>query len=67
MVGLETRMVDPGGETLTVVMEQFFDEVDVGENHSPAAVSLELELVEGLTGMRVRRERERGGSARTPR
>jgi len=29
-------------------MEQFFDEVDVGENHPSTAVPLELELVKGL-------------------
>jgi len=58
MIGLDTRMIDTAGETLTVVMKQFFDEVDVGKNHSSTAVPLELELVEGLTKMRVRRERE---------
>ena len=32
-------------------MEQFFNEVDVSEDHPSAAVPLELELVEGITGM----------------
>ena len=58
-------LVDPAGESLTVVMQQLFDKVDVGENHSSAAIPLELELVEGLTGMWVRDERERKGSTRT--
>jgi len=66
MIGLDTRVVDPTVETLTVVMEQFFDEVDVGENHPSTAVPLELELVESLTGKRVRRERERGGQHSHP-
>jgi hypothetical protein len=39
-------------------MEQFFDEVDVGENHPSTAVPLELELVKGLAGMWVRDEGE---------
>ena len=56
--GLDTRMIDTTGETLTVVMKQFFDEVDVGKNHSSTTVPLELELVEGLAGTRVRREGE---------
>ena len=37
---------------LTVVMQQFFDKVDVGEDHSSTAVPLELELVEGLAEVR---------------
>jgi len=40
-------------------MQEFFNEVDMGEDHSSTAVSLELELVEGLTVMCVRSERER--------
>lgn len=57
MLGLGTWAVDPAGKTLTVVMQQFFNKVDVGENHSPTAVPLEMEVVEGLAGMRVRHER----------
>ena len=40
-------------------MEEFFDEVDVGQNHTTTAITLELELVEGIAehvGL-VRRER----------
>ena len=50
-------MADPAVGTLTIVMQQFFDEVDVSEDHSSTAVPLELELVEGLTGMQVRHGR----------
>ena len=53
------RLVDPAEESLTVVMQQLFNEVDVGKNHSSTAVPLELELVEGLAGMWVRDERGR--------
>lgn len=67
VIGLDTRVVDPTVETLTVVMEQFFDEVDVGENHPSTAVPLELELIESLTGKRVSANESAGGSARTPR
>ena len=33
---------------LTVVVEELFDEVDVCQDHSTAAIALELKLVEGL-------------------
>ena len=62
MIGLDTRVVDPTVETLTVVMEQFFDEVDVGENHPSTAVPLELELVESLTGSGSARTRAQGAA-----
>ena len=64
MIGLGTRMVDLAGETLTIVMEQFFDEVDVGENHSSTAVPFELKLVKGFTGIQIRGKRE-GGAQRS--
>jgi hypothetical protein len=32
------------------VLEEFLDEVDVGENHTAAAVALEADGVEGVTG-----------------
>jgi hypothetical protein len=32
------------------VLEEFLDEVDVGENHAAAAVALEADGVEGITG-----------------
>jgi hypothetical protein len=40
-------------------MQQLFNQIDVGEDHSSAAVSLELELVEGLAGMWVSQGKER--------
>lgn len=33
---------------LTVVVEQLGDEVDVGQDHAPAAVTLQAELVQSL-------------------
>jgi len=56
MLGLDARTADPTVGTLTVIMQQFLDEVDVGEDHSSTAVPLELELVEGLAEMQVRHE-----------
>lgn len=35
--------------TLTVVMEELFDEVYVGEDHSSAAIPLEVEFCESFT------------------
>ena len=32
------------------VLEQFLDEIDVGEDHAAAAVSAEVELIDGLAG-----------------
>ena len=37
-------------ETRTVVMQELFDEVYVGENHTPAAISFQLQLVKSVTG-----------------
>ena len=36
-------------------MKKFFDEVDVGQDHAPATVPLELERVHGIAG-RVRND-----------
>ena len=47
-------------------MQQLFNEVDVGKDHSSAAVSLELELVKGIATMRVRRGKISKGGSRTP-
>jgi len=58
-------MVGPGA--LTVVMQQFFDKVDVGEDHPPTTVSLELELVEGLARVWSATNKSTMGSTRTPR
>ena len=35
----------------TIVMEEFFNEVDMGQHHASAAVSFELKLVEGISTM----------------
>ena len=35
--------------TLTVVVKQLLDQVNVGEHHSSAAVSLEAEIVQGIS------------------
>jgi len=32
-----------------VVLEELFDQIDVGENHAAAAVALKTDLVEGLS------------------
>ena len=60
------RIADQTKRPLTVVVQQFFNEVDVGKDHSSAAVSLELELVKGITTMRVRRRKISKGGSRTP-
>ena len=36
-------------ETRTVVMQEFFDEVYMGKDHTPAAVSFELQLIKSVT------------------
>lgn len=40
-------------KALTVVVEQLLDQVDVGEHHSSAAVSLEPELVQSVALVKV--------------
>jgi hypothetical protein len=37
---------------IDVVVEELGDEVDVGQEHTPAAVPLKAELVQGLTTQR---------------
>lgn len=37
-------------ETRTVIMQELFDEVYVGEDHTPAAISFQLQLVKSVTG-----------------
>ena len=36
-------------ETRTVVMQELFDEVYVGEDHTPTAISFKLQLVKSVT------------------
>ena len=36
-------------ETRTVVMQELFDEVYMGEDHAPTAVSFELQFIKGFT------------------
>lgn len=47
------------GRPLTIVVEQFFDEVDVSENHPSTAVSLQLELIQCITACQVGRQSQR--------
>jgi hypothetical protein len=42
-------------ETRTVVMQELFDEVYMGEDHTSTAVSLKLHLIQGVTGEPTRR------------
>ena len=44
-------------ETRTVVMQELFDEVYVSEDHTPAAVSLQLQLVKSIAREWVRQEK----------
>ena len=52
---------------LTVVMQKFFNQVDVSEDHSSATVPLELEFVEGLAAMQVSGKTNTMHNVRTPR
>jgi hypothetical protein len=36
-------------ETRTVVMQELFDEVYMGEDHTPTAVSFKLQFIKGVT------------------
>ena len=36
-------------ELVDIVVEQFWDQIDVSQNHSPAAVSVQAQLIEGLS------------------
>jgi hypothetical protein len=36
-------------ETRTVVMQELFDEVYMGEDHTPTAVSFKLQFIKGIT------------------
>ena len=36
-------------DMLTVVVEELFDEVDVREDHPPAAIALQLELIKRIS------------------
>jgi hypothetical protein len=42
-------------ETRTVVMQELFDEVYMGEDHTSTAVSLKLQFIQGVTGEPTRR------------
>jgi hypothetical protein len=33
----------------TIVVKEFFNQVNVGENHSSTAISLQLKLIKGIT------------------
>lgn len=46
--------------TRTVVMQQLFDEINVCEDHTPAAVPFKLQFVESVT-KRKRLSQEGGG------
>lgn len=59
-------MDDQAKEPLTVVMQQFFNQVDMGEDHPSTTVPLELELVEGLTAIRISRKTNGKRGTRTP-
>ena len=47
VVGIEDRLAT---ETRTVVMQELFDEVYVGEDHTPTAISFKLQFIKGITG-----------------
>ena len=48
--GLRVEEVeDKQGARRTVVLEQLFDEVDVREDHAPTTITLQLQLVEGIS------------------
>lgn len=35
-------------ETRTVIMQELFDEIYMGENHAPAAISFKLQFVKSI-------------------
>jgi hypothetical protein len=52
-LGLERSLLQVGFLFTGDVLEEFLDQVDVGEDHAAAAVALETDVVEGVTGRRV--------------
>jgi hypothetical protein len=41
--------VEQGVTRRTIVVKQFFNEIDVRQDHSSAAVTLELKLIQGIS------------------
>ena len=50
----------------TVVMEQFFNQVNMSEHHASATVPLQLQLVQGITDSRKVHEEYAGNEEGSP-